>query len=103
HCHAFLSCPDWVAAQGMRRLAAPCKGDPQVISGESGAVGMGVLSAVLEDDAYAPLRQALQLDAQSKVLLFSTEGDTDPDHYHNIVWNGAYAPVHVKEGLLHEL
>ena len=24
------------------------------------------------------------------VLLFSTEGDTDPENYRNIVWGGAY-------------
>ncbi len=26
----------------------------------------------------------------SKVLLFSTEGDTDPDKYKKIVWEGEY-------------
>ena len=39
HVSAFISCPDWVSAKGMRMLAAPVKGDPSVISGESGAVG----------------------------------------------------------------
>ena len=65
-------------------------GDPAVCSGESGAVGMGVISAVMEDDAYKDLRSALGLDRSSQVLLFSTEGDTDPDHYRKIVWDGAY-------------
>jgi diaminopropionate ammonia-lyase len=90
HADAFLSCPDWVSARGMRMLAAPVKGDPAVCSGESGAVGMGVISAVMEDDAYKDLRSALGLDRSSQVLLFSTEGDTDPDHYRKIVWDGAY-------------
>ena len=27
-------------------------------------------------------------DENSKVLLFSTEGDTDPDRYKSIVWDG---------------
>ena len=44
HVSAFLSCPDWVSAKGMRMLAAPLKGDPAVCSGESGAVGMGAVS-----------------------------------------------------------
>ncbi|MCR5022993.1 MAG: diaminopropionate ammonia-lyase [Lachnospiraceae bacterium] len=88
HATAFLSCPDWVAAKGMRMLSAPVKGDPRVISGESGAVGMGVLSTLMETDEYADLRNALELNKDSKVLMFSTEGDTDPDKYKKIVWNG---------------
>ncbi len=90
HAAAFLSCPDWVSAKGMRMLAAPVKGDPAVCSGESGAVGMGVVSAIMEDDAYKDLREALELGRDSRVLMFSTEGDTDPDKYREIVWGGAY-------------
>jgi len=91
HAAAFVSCPDWVSARGMRMLAAPVKGDPQVTSGESGAVGMGVLSVLMEDPAYQALREALELDQNSRVLLFSTEGDTDPVQYKRIVWNGEHA------------
>jgi len=93
HVTAFLSCPDWVAARGMRMLAAPVKGDPAVISGESGAVGMGVISTIMEDDGCKELREALELDRDSRVLMFSTEGDTDPDKYRKIVWGGEYPTV----------
>lgn len=93
HVTAFVSCPDWVSAKGMRMLAAPMKGDPQVTSGESGAVGMGVLSTIMEDEDYRELKEALKLDENSHVLLFSTEGDTDPDKYKKIVWGGEYATV----------
>lgn len=86
HTGLFLSCPDWVSEKGMRILGAPMKGDPQVISGESGAVAMGVISAAMEDPHYADLKAALKLDQQSKVLMFSTEGDTDPDNYKKIMW-----------------
>ena len=86
HATVFTSCPDWVAAKGMRMLSAPVKGDPQVVSGESGAVGMGVISSIMLDDAYADLREVLGLGADSQVLLFSTEGDTDPERYRDIVW-----------------
>ena len=88
HVSVFTSCPDWVSARGMRLLAAPVKGDPQVTSGESGAVGMGLLSAVMEQEEYRDLRELLKLDKNSKVLLFSTEGDTDPQRYKEIVWDG---------------
>lgn len=93
HATAFLSCPDWMAAKGMRMLAAPVKGDPAVTSGESGAIGMGVIATVMTDPAYADLKEALELDESSQVLLFSTEGDTDPIRYREIVWNGAYPSV----------
>ena len=88
HVSVFTSCPDWVSARGMRMLAAPVKGDPQVTSGESGAVGMGLLSAIMEQEEYRELRDFLKLDENAKVLLFSTEGDTDPQRYKEIVWNG---------------
>lgn len=91
HADAFVSCPDWVAANGMRRLAAPVKGDPAVTSGESGAVGMGVITAIMTDPDYADLRDELGLDKNSQVLLFSTEGDTDPERYAQIVWDGAWS------------
>jgi len=86
HVKIFVSCPDWVAANGMRMLAAPMKGDPQVISGESGAVTMGLIASVLKDPQYEKLRDAIGLNADSKVLLFSTEGDTDPERNKAIVW-----------------
>lgn len=90
HTAAFLSCPDWVSAKGMRMLSSPVKGDPRVISGESGAVGVGVISTVMTDDAYADFRAAVGLDGFSRVLLFSTEGDTDPVNYRKIVWDGEH-------------
>ena len=93
HVSAFVSCPDWVSARGMRMLGAPVKGDPRVISGESGAVGMGLLSAIMGDEAYKDLRELLELDKNSQVLMFSTEGDTDPDKYMSITWDGEHPTV----------
>jgi diaminopropionate ammonia-lyase len=84
----FVSAPDWVAARGMRMLAAPLKGDSAVVSGESGAVGAGLVAAIMEDDSYKELREALGLGRDSTVLVFSSEGDTDPDKYKSIVWDG---------------
>ena len=90
HVSAFVSCPDWVSAKGMRMLGVPVKGDPTVISGESGAVGMGCLDAIMCDDTYRELRQALELDRFSQVLLFSTEGNTDPLKFRRVIWDGEY-------------
>ena len=69
-------------------LGAPVKGDPQVVSGESGAVGMGLVATLMKDPEYAELKEAIGLDENSVVLMFSTEGDTDPDNYKAIVWGG---------------
>lgn len=88
HVDTFVSAPDWVAAQGMRMLAAPIKGDVSVTSGESGAAPFGVLACIMLRDEYKELREHLKLNKDSKVLLFSTEGDTDPDRYKAIVWEG---------------
>lgn len=86
HTAFFASCPDWVSALGMKMLGAPVKGDPQVISGESGAVAMGLMYALMKMPEYADFREQLGLDKDSKVLMFSTEGDTDPINYRKIVW-----------------
>lgn len=88
HVSVFVSAPDWVAAKGMRMLSAPFKGDPQVVSGESGAAPFGVLSCIMTMPEFEDLRKELNLNKDSKVLLFSTEGDTDPDRYKEIVWDG---------------
>lgn len=88
HVDTFISATDPVAARGMRMLSAPIKGDVQVTSGESGAAPFGALSYIMLSDEYKELRQHLELNKDSKVLLFSTEGDTDPDMYKKIVWEG---------------
>lgn len=88
HVHTFLAVDDSIARFGMRMLAAPQKGDQQVISGESGAAPFGALAAIMTDPAYQDLRENLHLGRDSKVLLFSTEGDTDPDRWKRIVWEG---------------
>lgn len=86
----FVSLPDYAAAWAMRVLGAPLAGDPRVVSGESGAAGVGLLLDALVNPAFADLKKAMGLDENSRVLLFSTEGDTDPDQYRRIVWDGQY-------------
>ena len=87
----FVSCPDYVAARGMRILANPLGDDPRVISGESGAVGAGLISLLAETGELREAAKKLNLNQDSKILMISTEGDTDPSSYRNIVWDGAYA------------
>jgi len=88
HADAFVSCPDWVSANGTRIYGSPLRGDKQVISGESGSVTLGLVHAIMTRPEYKDLKEALELDENSEVLLVSSEGDTDPDRYHEITWEG---------------
>ena len=88
HVHTFTAVQDQIAVRGMRMLAAPLKGDPPVTSGESGAAAFGALASIMILDEYKELRKHLELNSESTVLLFSTEGDTDPSRYRSVVWEG---------------
>ena len=77
----FAICEDNIAIKGMQILSQPTEGDPSIISGESGAVPIGFLHEVATNPLYSDLRDQIQLDVSSKVLFFSTEGDTDPELY----------------------
>lgn len=87
----FVSCPDYVSAKGMRILSSPLGDDKRVISGESGAVGLGFLVELMTNNNFRDLRDKLHLSEESRVLLFSTEGATDPDMYRSIVWDGEFS------------
>ncbi|HWQ78622.1 MAG TPA: diaminopropionate ammonia-lyase [Anaerovoracaceae bacterium] len=86
----YAACPDFVTAKGMRTLANPFGNDPRIVSGESGAVGLGLLALLMEREDMAEAREIMGLDENSVVLLVSTEGDTDPDGYYDVVCNGKY-------------
>lgn len=86
----FISCPDYAAAQGMRILGNPAAGDNKVVSGESGAAAFGCVAEIMRNPELAELKAKLKLDENSRVLFFSTEGDTDKENYKAIVWDGLY-------------
>jgi diaminopropionate ammonia-lyase len=88
HATAFVAAADPIAAKAIRMLAVPLKGDPYVISGESGVAGFAAFAAVMTDGALAEFKDYLGLGEDSRVLLFSTEGNTDPEVYRSIVWDG---------------
>jgi len=75
---AFMQVTEEDAIRAMRQLAEPIGGDRPIVSGESGAAGMAGLLRIMEQ---RPAQQALGLDDHSRVLLFSTEGATDPVSY----------------------
>jgi diaminopropionate ammonia-lyase len=81
----FVACKDSVAVKGMRLLGNPLPGDENIVSGESGAVTTGLLATILAHPLNEELRDAFRIDARAKVLLISTEGDTDPALYRKIM------------------
>jgi len=84
----FAICPDYVAAMGMRVYGVPLKGDPVVIAGESGAVTLGSLRYIMRDPCGQDLREQLGLGSDSQVLLINSEGNTSPDDFRYVVWEG---------------
>jgi len=74
---AFMAIPDAAAIDAMRLLAGV-----GIVSGESGAAGLaGLLLAARDPAAQA----ALALGPASRVLVFSTEGATDPAIYEHLI------------------
>ena len=90
HVSVFASCPDWMSAKATRIYANQLGSDPHIVSGESGSVPLGLCYTALHDEDAKDLKEALKLDESSNVLVISTEGDTDPVRYREIVWDGLY-------------
>ncbi|MCA0044871.1 diaminopropionate ammonia-lyase [Celeribacter litoreus] len=82
HADAVLALTDDAAVDAMRLMARPLAGDPAIVAGESAVAGLAGLIAVLKDDEAKGL---LGLGPDSRVVLFGTEGDTDPALYAELV------------------
>ncbi|SDQ91093.1 diaminopropionate ammonia-lyase [Pseudovibrio sp. Tun.PSC04-5.I4] len=85
----FASATDNVAATGMRILGNPLHGDAAITGGESGALNIGLLYALKSKEEFAEIAKEMDLSKESVVLIFNTEGDTNPERYRKIVWEGA--------------
>ena len=81
----FASCRDAIAITGMQRLAFPLAPDPPIESGESGAVSLGCLCHLMPPEAGQESQTRLGLGPESRILLFSTEGATDPGSYRQVI------------------
>jgi len=87
---AYISCDDYVAANGMRILANPLAGDERIEAGESGAVGIGLLDMLANRPDFIALKTGLDIGPHARILFFNTEGATDPENYREILWHGKY-------------
>lgn len=79
---AFMTVDEAEAVSIMRRLARPAAGDPAIVAGESGGVGLAGLLSVAADRNQ---RAALGLNTASRILVINTEGATDPARYRELV------------------
>lgn len=85
----FAKCPDYVAAKGMRVYSTPLTDDPFIVSGESGAVTLGALMYTMEYEGARELRDAMGLNEESQIMLINSEGNTSPDEFRSVVWEGS--------------
>jgi diaminopropionate ammonia-lyase len=79
---AFMTVEEEDAVAVMKRLAFPLGGDPVVVAGESGGVGLAGLTKVANDPT---LRREIGLGSDARVFLINTEGATDPALYETLV------------------
>ncbi|WP_299808430.1 diaminopropionate ammonia-lyase [uncultured Roseibium sp.] len=79
---AVVGLPDASAVEGMKLLAGGRDGDRPLVAGESAVAGLMALLAVSGKDAE---RTALGLTENARVLVFGTEGATDPLLYEQLV------------------
>ena len=77
---AFISIDDERAREAMRALARS-----GIVAGETGAAGLGGLLELLTGPGSNQHRKDLHVDETTRVLLFITEGATDPQGYANII------------------
>jgi diaminopropionate ammonia-lyase len=81
---ACVAISDDECRAAVRKLAYPSVGDPPITAGESGACGVASLAAIMSCDDLRPVREALRLNSNSRVVAINTEGATDPEAYRQI-------------------
>lgn len=74
-CNCFIKCKDEITVKGMFRAKNPIENDHSFSSGESGAVGLGFVEEVLSNPHYSSLKDQLNLNGNSVILVFNTEGE----------------------------
>lgn len=81
----FITISDENVKSAMCLMAMGIGSDPGIEAGESAVAG---IAALMELKDNPTLKSALGLDETSRVLLFGTEGATDPELYKEIVSGG---------------
>jgi diaminopropionate ammonia-lyase len=85
--HTLMTCIDaaMTVDDDLARRAMLLLADSGIASGESGAAGLAGLIALLETPGLGEARSRLRVGRASRVLVFSTEGPTDPQAYQRLL------------------
>lgn len=78
----YVTLEEEEAVAAMKRLALPYGNDQAIVAGESGATGLAGMFGCLTDPSACA---HLGLGVQSRILVFNSEGATDPAIYAGIV------------------
>ncbi len=80
--HAAMVIPDVAALGAMRLLADAPFGDHPIVGGESGVASLAAAVVACQDRAA---RDLLEIDETSRIVVYGTEGATDPALYEKLV------------------
>jgi diaminopropionate ammonia-lyase len=80
--HDAVVVDDDAAISVMRQLANPAGSDTPIVAGESATCGLAAALAISKDPS---LRDEFGMTSDSRVLVFGTEADTDPELYQKLV------------------
>jgi diaminopropionate ammonia-lyase len=81
----FLAIPDDYAIKAMQNLYFPFRNDTQIFAGESGAAGLAGLTALANEESLEEVKNKIGLNRNSRVLIFNTEGVTDPESFEELI------------------
>lgn len=76
---------DSYSKKAIRELYYPAGSDQRVISGESGAGGLGGFISIMTEAKFKPLKKELNINEDTNILFVSTEGATDLDMFNQII------------------
>ncbi len=82
---AAMAISDEVMEEAVNTLHFPLGEDPKITAGESGAAGFAGFMAIMADPRFEELKNFLNINEESRLLFFNTEGDTDPTNYRKII------------------
>lgn len=84
-CDASIKISDDYVIKATRQYYYPYADDIRIVSGESGSAGLAGLLKVLSDPSFDKLKKHINLNKNSNVLLFNTEGATDINDFNKII------------------
>jgi diaminopropionate ammonia-lyase len=80
-----LKISDDYAKQAMREFYYPQDSDKRIISGESGAAGLGGFLTILKESKMKLIKEDLKINNSSNILFINSEGDTDKEVFSEII------------------